>query len=97
MTSSEDRRAFGRRLQALRLGREMTQSLTAARSLIPLRTYQGYEQGRSFPTASRLAILCRVLAAAPEDLIPYDWTQEIPQDVSGDLYATPANRTGSGA
>jgi len=75
MASSEARRTFGRRLQATRLALGMTQKTVADQSKIPLPTYQGYEQGRSFPTAARLADLCRVLGAQPESLIPHNWTR----------------------
>jgi transcriptional regulator with XRE-family HTH domain len=75
MTRSEARRVFGRRLQESRLARGKTQKATAAESRIPLPTYQGYEQGRSFPTAERLADLCRVLDTRPDALIPHDWTR----------------------
>lgn len=74
MARSESRTTeFGRRLKAAR-GERFTQKEVSTAAKIPLTTYQGYEQGRSLPTAERLTALCRILEVSPETLLPHNWT-----------------------
>lgn len=75
MARSESRAAFGARLKGSRLAAGLTQKVAAERSKIPLPTYQGYEQGLSFPTAARLVDVCRVLGVTPDSLLPHNWTR----------------------
>jgi putative transcriptional regulator len=59
-----DVQLYAARLRTLRQERGLSQSAFAARYSIPLRTLQGWEQGRTLPDAPSRAYL-RVIAHAP--------------------------------
>jgi transcriptional regulator with XRE-family HTH domain len=63
---------FGARVKEARQAKGWTQKRLSDESGIPLTMIRIYEQGRSYPEAPRLSMLCRLLGVKADWLIPTD-------------------------
>ena len=69
MQENKDRKAFGKRLQALRKQKRLTQKEAAARIRTALSQYNKYEYGIHYPTTEKLLLLAKLYDTTTDYLL----------------------------